>query len=289
MSEKMHIDEMEIDEALVRRLLAAEFPQWAELPLRRIEPAGTVNAIFRLGDEYSVRLARREGPAKPESRELIWLPKLAPLVPLEIPVPIAQGRPSSEYPWFWEIHTWVEGETVPVEEIDAIQAARDLAAFVAALQQIDPSGGPRGRGIPLADRDEEFRYWLARFDGDSAVSAVWEAALAAPPWNGPPVWHHGDLDARNWLVRNGRIASVIDWGSMGIGDPACDVMAAWKLHSPAARDAFREYLSTDDATWARARGWVVSQAVAVLAYYTPDNNPALYREAESWLDLVLSE
>lgn len=289
MSEKMHVDEMEIDEALVRRLLVAQFPRWAKLPLRRIEPAGTVNAIFRLGDEYSVRLARREGPKTPESRESIWLPKIAPLVPLETPLPIAQGHPNSEYPWFWEIQTWVEGETVPVEEIDAIQAAHDLAAFVAALQQLDSSGGPRGRGIPLAERDEEFRYWLARFDGDSAVSAVWESALAAPPWNGPPVWHHGDLDARNWLVRDERITGVIDWGTMGIGDPACDVMVAWKLHSPAARDAFREYLPTDDATWARARGWVVSQAVAALAYYTPENNPVLYREAQSWLDLVLSE
>jgi aminoglycoside phosphotransferase (APT) family kinase protein len=289
MGEKMHIDEMDMDEALVHRLLAAQFPQWAELSLRRIEPSGTVNAIFRLGDKYSVRLARREGPTTPESRELMWLPSLAPLVPLEVPLPIAQGQPGSEYPWFWEIHTWVEGETVPIEEIDAIQAARDLAAFVAALQRIDSAGGPQGRGVPLARRDEEFRYWLARFDGDSAVSDVWESALAALPWNGPPVWHHGDLDVRNWLVRNKRITGVIDWGTMGVGDPACDVMVAWKLHSPAARDAFREALPTDDAMWARARGWVVSQAVAVLAYYTPENNPVLYHEAKCWLDLALSE
>jgi aminoglycoside phosphotransferase (APT) family kinase protein len=103
------------------------------------------------------------------------------------------------------------------------------------------------------------------------------------------VWHHGDLDARNWLVRDGRISGVIDWGSMGVGDPACDVMVAWKLHSPDARDAFRDALPTDDATWNRARGWVLSQAVAILAYYTPENNPVLLGEAEAWLDLVLSE
>ncbi|OOC61519.1 aminoglycoside phosphotransferase family protein [Paenibacillus ihbetae] len=290
MVEKMHVDEKELDEALVRRLLVAQFLHWADLSLRRIEPAGTVNAIFRLGNEYSVRLARREGPTTPESPEFTWLPKLAPLVPLEAPVPVALGHPNSEYPWFWYIHTWVEGETVPIEEIDAIQAARDLAEFVAALQRIDPSGGPQGRGIPLAQRDGGFRYWLAQFDGDvAAVSDVWESALAAPPWSGPPVWHHGDLDMRNWLVRNKRITGVIDWDTMGVGDPACDVMVAWKLHSPAARDAFRKYLPTDDATWARARGWVVSQAVAVLAYYTPENNPVLYHEAKSWLDLVLSE
>jgi aminoglycoside phosphotransferase (APT) family kinase protein len=285
----MHSDELEIDEALVRRLLGEQFPQWVDLPLRRIEPAGTVNAIFRLGDELSVRLARREGPTEPGGKEFDWLPRLAPSLPVEIPVPVAQGHPTGDYPWFWEIHTWVEGEIVSVEDLDPIGAARDLASLVGALQQLSPAGSPPGRGIPLADRDEEIRYWLARFDGDPALTEEWERALAAPPWDGRPVWHHGDLDARNWLVRAGRISGVIDWGSMGVGDPACDVMVAWKLHSSAARDAFREALPTDDATWQRARGWALSQAVAALAYYTPENNPTLYGEAEAWLDLVLSE
>lgn len=285
----MHADELEIDEALVGRLLAEQFPEWADLPLTRVEPAGTVNTTFRLGDDLSVRLACREGPTEPGGKEFDWLPRLAPLVPLQISVPAAQGRPNGEYPWFWDVYTWVEGDTAPVEEIGAIEAARDLAAFVAALQQVDPTGAPPGRGIPLTERDEEIRYWLGRFDGDPAVSVEWERALAVPPWEGPPVWHHGDLDVRNWLVRGGRVCAVIDWGSMGVGDPACDVMVAWKLHSREARDAFREALPTDDATWERARGWVLSQAVAALAYYTPENNPALYHEAQSWLELVLSE
>jgi aminoglycoside phosphotransferase (APT) family kinase protein len=287
---RMHEDELELGEEVVRRLLAEQFPQWAELPLRRIEPSGTVNAIFRLGDELSVRLPRRQGPTEPGSRELDWLPKLAPLLPVDVPVPVAQGRPGSGYPWFWEIHTWVEGETAPVAEIDALQAARDLAALVRALQTIDPSGGPPpGRGVALAERDSAFRYWLNRFDGDPRVIPAWERALAAPPWEGPPIWHHGDLDCRNWLVRDRRISGVIDWGSMGVGDPACDVMVAWKLHSLTARDAFRQALPTDDATWERARGWAVSQAVAALAYYTAENNPSLYHEAETWLALVLAE
>jgi aminoglycoside phosphotransferase (APT) family kinase protein len=286
---RMHVDELDLHEALVRRLLAEQFPEWAGLQLRRVVPDGTVNAIFRLGDELAVRLARREGPTEPGGKELEWLPRLAPLLPVDVPVPVAQGRPTGEYPWFWGIHTWVDGETVPVEEIDALQAARDLAAFVTALQAIDPAGAPPGRGVPLSERDESFRYWLARFEGDPTVAAEWERALAAPPWDGPPVWHHGDLDVRNWLVREGRISGVVDWGEMGVGDPACEVMVAWKLHSPAARDAFRESLPTDDATWERARGWVVSQAVAAVAYYTPENNAALYHEAERWLELVLSE
>ena len=286
---KMHADELEIDEALVRRLLTEQFPAWAGLPLGRVGPSGTDNAIFRLGEGLAVRLARREGPTEPGGKEHDWLPKLAPLLPLVIPTPVAQGRPTSEYPWFWDVHTWIEGETAPVEEIDEFQAARDLAAFVAALQNVDPTDAPPGRGIPLAERDEEIRHWLARFDGDPVVEAEWERALAAPPWDGPPVWHHGDLDARNWLVRDRRIIGVLDWASTGVGDPACDVMVAWKLHSAAARDAFREELPTDDATWERARGWALSQAVAALAYYTPENNPSLYREAEAWLALALSE
>jgi aminoglycoside phosphotransferase (APT) family kinase protein len=287
----MHADELVIDEPLARRLLAEQFPEWAELPLARVEPDGTVNAIFRLGDELSLRLPRRLSDSEPGGTELEWLARLAPLLPFEIPVRVARGRPTCDYPKFWEIHTWVEGETVPVEDLDVIQAAEDLAAFVAALQAVDPTGAPPGRGIPLVERDRGMGHWWARFEGEPAAKEVWERALAAPPWAGPPVWHHGDLDARNWLVRDGRITGVVDWdgGCMGVGDPACDVMVAWKLRSGAARDAFRAALPTDDATWERARGWVVSQAVAALAYYTPENNAPLYHEAEAWLELVLSE
>jgi aminoglycoside phosphotransferase (APT) family kinase protein len=285
----MHPDEVGVDEALVRRLLAEQFPQWADLALRRVEPTGTVNVVFRLGAGLAVRLARRDGPTAPGGKEHDWLPRLAPQVPLDVPVPVAQGRPGAAYPWFWDVQSWVAGKTVPVGEIDAVRAARDLASFVRALQAVDPAGAPAGRGVPLAELDGSFRHWVARFDGDPAVHDEWERARAVPPWDGPPTWHHGDLDARNWLVRDGRVHGVIDWGAMGVGDPACDVMVAWKLHSADARDAFRTALPTDDATWARARGWVVWQAVAALAYYTPETNAALYREAERWLELVLSE
>ncbi len=289
MTPRMHADELEIDAALARRLVAAQFPQWAGLAVRRVEPSGTVNAIFRLGDELAIRLPRRQGPQAPGGKEVEWLPRLGPQLPLDVPVPVVQGQPGDGYPWYWEVHTWVAGETCRVGEVDPIRAAGDLAAFVGALQRVDSAGAPQGRGVPLAERDEFFRYWLERYDGDPAVAADWERALAAAPWDGPPVWHHGDLDARNWLVRDGRIGGVIDWGEMGVGDPACDIQAAWKLGSAAARDAFRGALPTDDATWDRARGWVVSQAVGVLAYYTPENNPALFHEAERWLELVRSE
>jgi aminoglycoside phosphotransferase (APT) family kinase protein len=284
----MHVDELEVDEGLVRRLLERQFPHWADRPLRRVEPAGTDNAVFRLGLDLAVRLARRNGPTDPGGTEMLWLPRLAPILPLAIPAPLAQGEPAEGYPWYWQIQSWVAGTTLPLERIDAVEAARDLAAFVGPLQLAPSDGAPRGRGVPLAERDGAIRPRLASF-GDDAVTAEWERALEAPAWDGPPVWHHGDLDARNWLVANGRITGVVDWGMCGVGDPACDVMVAWKLHSAAARDAFRAALPTDDATWARARGWALSQAVAALTYYTPVNNPTLYHEAESWLGLVMSE
>ena len=168
----MHGDEIEIGEALVRSLLREQFPLWSELRLERIQPAGTVHAIFRLGDELSLRLARHDGPTAPGSKELDWLPRLAPTLPFEVPMPVAQGRPGQGYPWFWEIHEWVEGETVPMETIDAIEAARDLAAFVGALHRLSPAGAPRGRGVPHAERDAGVRHWLARFDGDPRAAAA---------------------------------------------------------------------------------------------------------------------
>lgn len=285
----MHADELQVDEPLVQRLLNEQFPDWAALPLRRVEPRGTDHAIFRLGPDLAARLPVVRGRSRPGSKELEWLPKLSALLPVEVPVPVGEGQPGAGYPWFWEIHTWIEGETVPVERIDAVQAARDLSGLIGALQRVSPDGAPLGRGVPLTERDEAFRHWLERFDGDPRIAIEWQHALAAPPWDGAPVWHHGDLDARNWLIRDGRITGVIDWSCMGVGDPACDLMVAWKLHSVDAYHAFREVTEADQATWDRARGWVLSQAVAILAYYTPQNNPTLFHEAESWLQLALSD
>src|SRR5919198_359900 len=113
-SERMHADELEIDEALVRDLIAEQFPEWAAWPVTRVEPAGTVNATFRLGKELAVRLARRHGPTEPGGKEIEWLPRLAPLLPLEIPVPVAQGHPTIAYPWFWDVYTWVDGVSTPI-------------------------------------------------------------------------------------------------------------------------------------------------------------------------------
>ena len=241
--------------------------QWAGLSVRRVEPAGTDNAIFRLGEEWLVRLARRKGPTRSGGKEFDWLPRLAPLVPLEIPLPVAQGRPTDEYRG-----SGTSSRGWRARRPRSRTSTRPCRARPCSVRRRPAAGGSLGR----ADGPRHPPGRARRGDPVLASKARrrsrgvggWERALATPAWEGPPVWHHGDLDVRNWLVRDGRICAVIDWEAMGVGDPACDVMLAWKLHSAEARDAFREALPTDDATWERARGWALSQAVAALAYYT---------------------
>lgn len=278
---RMHTDELDLDERLVRGLLAGQFPEWADLPLARVEPEGTDNAIFRLGEELAVRLARRDGPTEEADDEHAWLPRFEPLLPVELPIPVARGRPGASYPWYWSVVAWLEGET----PLQSTVPAEQLAAFVGALQRVDPAGAPAPgaqRGEPIASRDARMRLALERVETPGARE-LWEEALAAPAWGGPPVWLHADLDARNVLVRDGRLTGVIDWGCLGAGDPALDVMAAWKLVARQERDRFRELLAVDDATWLRAKGWAVSQALIALDYYTLETNPTLVREAERWL------
>jgi aminoglycoside phosphotransferase (APT) family kinase protein len=281
----MHADELGIDDALVGRLVAEQFPDWSDLPLTRVEPWGTVHAIYRLGDELVLRLPRSERWSDEEQAVARWLPVFAPVVPLAIPVPVAEGVPTERYPCHWMVCTWIDGDDGVDAHWDPLAAARDLAGFVTALRSVDTEGGRAGRDR-LADRDDTVREKVAEMG--AAALDVWEQALASPAWDGPPVWSHADLDARNWLVRGGRIVGIVDWESFGVGDPAADVMAAWKLHSPEAVAVFREALDVDDATWTRARGWAVVQAATALTYYTPENNPALVDEATRWLELAVA-
>jgi aminoglycoside phosphotransferase (APT) family kinase protein len=294
----MHNDELDIDASLVRQLLATQFPRWAELPIQRIEPTGTDNAIYRLGEDMVVRLPRVARTVATLEKERAWLPRLAPHLPLAVPVPLAEGTPTAGYPWVWSVYRWLEGTDATVEPIaDLDRAASDLARFIAALQAIDPAGGPPPgehnffRGEALAARDAAVRVSIAALHDEidvGAVTTAWEAALRAPDWRRPPVWIHGDLDARNVLVEDGRFSAVIDWGSLGVGDPACDAMVAWKLLSADTRGTFRDALSVDDATWTRGYGWALSQALNALSYYTLETNAVLVREAERWLAEVLA-
>jgi aminoglycoside phosphotransferase (APT) family kinase protein len=270
----------------VRRLLAGQFPEWSELPIEELPVGGTDNAIYRLGDKLSVRLPIK--PTKPGEQDLEfrWLPVLAPQLPLEVPEPVALGQPAEGYPNEWAIHRWLPGIDATVAPLDLERAAIDLADLITALWRIDPAGGPGGgRGEPLAPRDERTRSCIAELALDEALP-VWEAALAAPVYDGPPRWLHGDLDNRNLLLEDRRITGILDWSCACVGDPACDVKVAWAVLDAETRPVFRERLSVDDATWARARGWAVSQAVIALPYYR-GTYPAIVREAERWLSQAL--
>jgi aminoglycoside phosphotransferase (APT) family kinase protein len=295
---KMHVDEVDIDISLVCSLLAAQFPQWADLSLDPVHSTGTDNAIFRLGDDMSVRLPRIQNATLQVDKEHLWLPRLAPHLPLAIPVPLAKGTPGEGYPWHWSVYRWLEGETATIERIaDPGQAARDLAQFVAALQRIDPAGGPPPgahnsfRGVPLSTRDADTRAAIASLDSmldTGVVTAAWDATLQAPAWHGPPVWIHGDLSPLNLLVERGRLSAVIDFGCLGVGDPACDLQVAWNLFSAQTRDAFRAALPVDDATWARGRGWALSVGLIALPYYQ-STNPVLAGIARRAIDEVLAD
>jgi len=283
-TEKMHTDEVDTDVSLVGRLLAAQFPQWAELPIDPVPSAGTDNALYRLGADMAVRLPRIQWATGQVTQEQQWLPRLAPFLPLAIPLPLAKGRPGQGYPWHWSVYRWLEGENATIERIaDPVQAATDLAQFVAALQRIDPTGGPPPgahnsfRGMPLATRDSSARAAIASLHGTldtAAAMAAWEAALQTPAWHAPPVWIHGDLQSGNLLAVQGWLSGVIDFGCLGVGDPACDLIVAWNLFSGETRDVFRAALPVNDATWARGRGWALSVGLIALPYYQ-SSNPVL--------------
>jgi aminoglycoside phosphotransferase (APT) family kinase protein len=290
---KMHADELDIDATLVRRLLAAQFPQWAELSLEPVGLAGTVNAMFRLGDDMVVRLSKRgTGPGGVE-HEQEWLPRLAPQLPVPIPVLLGKGTPAGGYPWPWSVFRWLEGANPTPGQIDAPELlAKDLEEFVAALQRVDPTGAPPGyRGGPLATRDDELRGALSNLHGDvdtRVALATWEVALQEPEWPGPPVWVHSDLLPGNLLLSGGRLSGVIDFAGSGVGDPACDLMVAWSLFPADVRSAFRAALEVDDATWARARGWALSWGLIALPYYQ-DTNPVMATNARHVIREVLAE
>ncbi len=295
-SKKMHANEVTTDVSLVHRLLTSQFPQWANLAIKPVRSAGTDNAIFRLGNDMSVRLPRIDWALGQVDKEHEWMPRLAPYLPLSIPMPLAKGQPDEGYPYHWSIHKWLEGENASIDKIiDPCQSATELAQFITALQQIDTTGGPLAaehnlRGVSLKTRDKVTRKSIAALKGTidiNAALAVWEEALQAPEWNNEPVWFHGDLLIGNVLFDRGRLSAVIDFGGLGVGDPACDLMIAWSLFSGKSRDVFREKLNVDDATWARGRGQALSQAVIFIPYYLT-TNPVGVRYARRMIDEILA-
>jgi len=296
-TETLHTDEFQIDGHLVAKLLAAQFPLWASLSLRRLVSAGTDNVIYRLGDNMLIRLPRTPEAASRVDKEHRWLPRLAPHLSLDIPTPIAKGAACSDYPVEWSIYPWFEGHVSNQESfVNDPRAVEQLAQFIRELHSIDPVNGPAPgahnffRGEPLVNRDAETRTAIGalRDTVDTvAVTAAWEQALGAPAYQGLPVWIHGDLLPGNLLLdEHGRFTAVIDFGGLAVGDPACDLLTAWSLFSRRSRVQFRCQLAVDDATWERGRGWALSVGLIALPYYHK-SNPVFARTAARMISEVL--
>ena len=277
----MHPVELDIDKALVTRLIAAQFPQWSDLPVVKVPSAGTDHAIYRLADDLVVRLPRIPGAADQVETEQRWLPHLAPHLPLQVPVPLGRGVPGQGFPMPWSVYAWLDGENAfdrPI--IDLREAAIELGGFVAALRRIDATGGPQSfRGGPVSTSGYDVRAPIRDLGADGtidaeAATAAWEQVLAIPQWAGTPRWLHGDLMPGNLLTRDGRLTGVIDFGVLGIGDPACDLIPAWYLFGGDTRELFRAAADVDDSTWARGRGWALCLGLGAEHHYRV-KNPAL--------------
>lgn len=285
----MHEGEIEVDEKLVHSLLASQMPSFAHLPLVIVEPWGTDNAIWRLGPDFVVRLPRIHWAAGQIELEALWLPRLAPHLPVAIPEPVAMGEPTNDYPFRWAVHRWMPGVGAAPDRIDdPVTFALELANVLRMLQLVSTTDAPpaTNRARPLAEYDEAARQMIDRasqlIDAPAALQ-VWEEALAAPPHRGPPVWVQGDLEG-NCLVQDGRLCGIVDWGSACTGDPAVDVQVVWSpLFTNDSRRAFLDALRVDDATLARSRGAAIQQACGALPYYLHSYPQIVER---SWHKLV---
>lgn len=290
---KLHQDEPDIDEGLVRALVDEQFPRWAELPLKHVDSHGTQNVLYRLGDEWVVRLPRLAGVVPELAGLRQWMPYLAARLPVPVPEQVAEGEPGHGFPWPWAVHRWLPGENPSVGRLARPEAlAEDLAAFVTAMRAIDTTDAPESyRGRPLAERADGTREVIRRLDktiDSGAALAVWDEAVRAPG-AARDVWLHGDLQPGNLLVWDGgRLASVIDFGCMGTGDPAVDLITAWYVLGGPERQVFRQAAEVDGDAWVRGRGWALTIAAHELAYYR-DTNPFMVRTASRVVGEVLAD
>jgi aminoglycoside phosphotransferase (APT) family kinase protein len=286
-----------IDEALARRLLASQFPGWADLRIHRVAKQGWDNRTFRLGEQLLMRLPSAEAYASQVEREHGWLPVLAPHLALQIPEPVALGQPEHGYPWKWSVYRWIEGESASPELIPSLpEFAASLGQFIRQMHGVNSTNGPPPgthnffRGGPLLTYDEESRAAIealsGRIDFDRA-SAVWQAATRSH-WAAKPVWVHGDVSLGNLLMADGRLCAVIDFGQMCAGDPACDLAIAWTLFRGESREVFKSTLALDADTWNRGRGWALWKAVIVAAGMT-DTNAVEGRQCWHTIEEVLAD
>jgi aminoglycoside phosphotransferase (APT) family kinase protein len=272
-----------VTQEMARQLVAAQFPQWSGLPIEPVAEGGWDNWTFRLGTDMVVRLPSASEYALAVEKEHRWLPVLGPQLPLPIPMPLAKGEPDTQYPHVWSVYGWLDGVSATVDRIaEPGRFAVDLADFLGALQSIDAAEGPRPgvhnwfRGGPLRTYDDDTQRALEdvadHVDVDLARE-IWADALAAP-WDGVDRWFHGDVAGGNLLVRDGQLAAAVDFGTCGVGDPACDLAIAWTLLPDNVRQSFRDRLSVDEASWARGRGWALWKALVTCAQAVEDPQDA---------------
>lgn len=288
---------MIIDASLVSALISDQFPQWGGRPVAQVAESGWDNRTFRLGSDMVVRMPSAERYASAILKEQTWLPRLRTHLPLEIPEIVGVGVPGLGYPWAWSIHFWIEGETSRPDRIqNEAEYATALAEFLMALHSVDANKGPAAgehnfhRGGDLATYDWQMRDAIPRLATASAraqTAALWEKALASR-WLSHPVWVHGDFAASNLLVRGGQLCAVIDFGQLGTGDPACDLVIAWTLFTDNAREVFRQRLALDSETWTRAMGWAAWKAVILLTGLAR-STPANVADAGRILSVVLAD
>lgn len=253
-------------------LIAEQFPDWGDLPIKRVEPGGHDNRSFRLGDAMLIRLPSAESYALKVEEEQKWLPILAQNLSLPISDPIAMGRPSKDYPWNWSVYKWIDGQSANLllsEECDFEHIAVRLAGFLNELHVIDITKDPLlpgqhnwYRGDPPSVYDADAKKYIDELQDiidETNAMDVWKTALSSQ-WDSTPVWIHGDLARGNILVKDRKLEAVIDFGGMAVGDPACDLTIAWTLLSGKARDMFKQRVDLDSDTWARARGWALWKA-----------------------------
>ena len=293
----MHADQVGITADVVAALVAAQFPQWRAYPVRAVPSHGTVNALFRLGEEIVLRFPLQPNPGTMARAALLAeqdnARRIAAHVSLAVPEPVALGEPGEGYGGPWAAYRWIPGETASGQRIgDADVFARDLAKFVRAVHGLDTGGrgwDGRSRGGPLRTRDDGVRHALAEsthLTDTARLTQVWAGCLKAAAHDGADVWIHADLMPGNLLVRDGRLVAVIDLAAVGVGDPAVDLMPAWNLLPAGARATYRDALGVDDATWERGRGWAIVQAIVALPYYV-DSNPVMADTARHTLNAVL--
>ncbi len=283
---RMHDDEIELDEDLVRRLLASLSPAYDGLSLRRFASTGSTNALFRLGEDLLVRVPRQPGGTTTIEKEQRWLPYVAHVIPVAVPEVEVVGEPVAGYSEKWSVVRFLDGAvpTLPEDgEPPRHDLARDLAAVVRALGGLDVPPEALAdpalhwyRGDPLAAMDDDMRVYLRecrdlpdlRLDL-AAAERVWAETSGMPEAGRvvDPRWYHGDLNAENLLVRDGRLVAVLDFGGLSVGDPTNDLSVAWQLLDPAARETFRSALGVDDVSWRLARGWALVLAMMGQPYY----------------------